>query len=118
MANIIIKTKGVDPKDMFRMMNGKTDGLKTAVGEVFDVIDCAEIEQENPEGQPVKVVFLVLEDGRVLGSNSATVRKTFESMIACFGEPSEQNPWTGVTIISKKSQAKGREYLDLDFVKE
>lgn len=111
---VIVKSEGITPETMFRMMNGKTDGLKTAVGDTFDIIECAEIEQTDINGEPVTVVFIVTDDGRVMGSNSATVRRTFEALVESFGLPSPFAPYKNMTVIQKNSK-KGRTYLDLDF---
>lgn len=118
MANVIMKTAGITEKDLFRMMQGKNEGLKTLVGDIFDVVDCAEIEKPDKDGELFRVVFLVLEDGRTVGSNSATVRNTFESMIEAFGLPSREKPWTGVTVVSTDNKSGNRTYLDLDFAEE
>jgi hypothetical protein len=114
MAKIIIKSEGITPETMFRMMNGKTDGLKSAVGDKFDVVECAEIEQTDMNGEPVTVVFIVTDDGRVFGSNSATVRRTFEALVESFGLPTPFLPYKNMTVVEKASK-KGRNYLDLDF---
>ena len=114
MANTIIQSDGITPEMKFRMMNGKTDGLKSAVGETFDIIECAEIEQDDINGEPITVVFFVTDDGRTLGSNSATVRRTFEALIESFGLPSPSSPYRNMTVIQKSSK-KGRTYLDIDF---
>jgi len=111
---IIVKSEGITPETMFHMMNGKTDGLKTAVGDTFDIVECAEIEQTDINGEPVTVVFVVTDDGRVLGSNSATVRRTFEALVESFGLPSPFAPYKNMTVIQKKSK-NDRTYLDLDF---
>ena len=118
MVNVIMKTPGITEKELFRMMQGKNDGLKKIVGDVFDVVECAEIEKPNKDGELIRVVFLVLEDGRTVGSNSSTVRNTFESMVEVFGLPSREKPWTGVTVVSTDNTSRTRTYLDLDFVEE
>lgn len=114
MAKTIIQSEGITPEMKFRMMNGKTDGLKSAVGDTFDIVECAEVEQLDINEEPVTVVFIVTDDGRMLGSNSPTVRRTFEALIESFGIPSPETPYKNITVLEKKSK-KGRTYLDIDF---
>ena len=118
MANVIMKTPGISEKELFRMMQGKNEGLKKVVGDIFDVVECAEIEKPDKDGELIRVIFLVLEDGRTVGSNSTTVRNTFESMVEVFGLPSPEKPWTGVTVVSTENKSGSRTYLDLDFAEE
>lgn len=110
----ILSESGIkDPKIRFKMLNGKCDRLADCVGNVFDIIGYMLVESDR-DGDIVTILDLYTADGRAIGTNSATVRRTFEAMVESFGEPTEETPLTGIVVISKPS-AKGRSFLDIDF---
>ena len=113
MINIIAESGIIDSHIRFKMLNGKCENLKEQEGTVFDIIGYMETEQ-GYEDDIRKILSIYTNDGRVFGTNSATVIRTFEAMVESFGEPTEENPIKGVGVYAKTS-AKGRTFLDLDF---
>ena len=110
----IISESGItDAKIRFKMLNGKCDRLADCVGNVFDIIGYMLVESER-DGETATILDIYTADGRAIGTNSATVRRTFEAMVEAFGAPTEESPLTGIVVTSKPS-AKGRAFLDIDF---
>lgn len=110
---IISESGIVDSKIRFKMLNGKCDRLADCVGNVFDIVGYMIVENER-DGETVTILDILTSDGRAIGTNSATVRRTFEAMLESFGNPTEETPFTGIVVTSKPS-AKGRSFLDIDF---
>ncbi len=113
MINVIKESGIVSPVIRFKMLNGKCDRLSDSAGSVIDITGYMLLERDKG-GDIVTVLDILTDDGRVMGTNSATVRETFEAMCDSFGEPTEETPLRSVVITSKES-AKGRTFLDFDF---
>lgn len=114
MINILSQSGITDSKLAFKILNGKCERLREAVGTVFDITGYVLSEQENADGEIVKILSITTDTGRVYGTNSPTVVRTFESMILTFPAPTPETPLTGITVRSCESK-KGRTYIDLDF---
>lgn len=113
-VNIISKSGIEDSKTMFKILNGKCERLRDAVGTVFDITGYIASIQYNEDGDEVRILSICTDTGRIYGTNSPTVIRTFDAMLESFPAPTPENPLTGVTVISRES-AKGRNYIDIDF---
>lgn len=114
MLNVISQSGIDDSRLSFKILNGKCERLRDAVGTVFDVTGYVMSEQEDADGEPVKILSICTDTGRVYGTNSPTVIRTFEAMLLSFPAPTAESPLQGITVRSCESK-KGRTYIDLDF---
>jgi hypothetical protein len=109
---IISKSGNFDEIDMFRMLNGKCDKLKTHIGAVMDCIGYVLVKTDDEK----EILYIAADNGLIVATNSPTVKRTFSAMLLTFGAPSVEKPIIGIVVTSSMS-SHGREFLDLDIVR-
>ena len=108
--NIIMQSDGLTKKQIFNITNGASNKLSTYDGVVMTIVEYILYEDKNQQGQDQKLLAIVTEEGDIMTTNSATVIRSFESMI----EQGFELPITDVQIVSRTTK-NGRTNYDIKF---
>lgn len=96
----LYKNSEIDPKLIYKAMTD-SKGLKELVNKPIEPVCIMEDEESG-------VLYLVLGDGSVYGTNSATVRKGIRVMCSLHGD---STPGLKIRVEGRVNERNGREYF-------
>lgn len=109
--NIVFKTEGINAKELYMLTKSSAVAkLSTLKGQEIDVDKAVLYEDTNSKtGEVIKVLALMLKDGKCYATNSGTFIRGYEDILTMFGDTGEPIP-TLLKVAVGTSRA-GREYL-------
>ena len=112
--NIIYKSREFTPREQYKMTrNADIEKLSEHNGEVICITGAILFEDEKEDGSVETILSLELDSGIIIATNSATVRRSFSAIDACYNHT---YPIPDVIIKSGESKKGGRQYYDIALI--